>query len=210
MVDYAFLIALAVFVLVAVVAFNILKGILKTVVTLIALAAIIMGVLGFLVIMDSNSLKDNFNDQSNIYLLTDNGKAISGIEVAGDEKPGIVDQQQLEEYTELLGEKDYAEIKGDNYKLIIISSDALSPADVEKMRTSGYMEERATYLVAARNKVFSSPLELITEYRKGNVIVYEETPVFKAIRLIPSPVIRLVAEKLVVTTKQVVADGFSG
>ncbi len=204
MADYAFLVAVAVFVLVAVIAFKILHGILRIVITLTALIAIVMGTLGFIVLMDANDLKANFGSSTNLFLLSGESEIISGLEIQGEETR-IVNQQELEDYSEKLQKGDYASVKGDYYKLVVIDSAVLSTADADAARNAGYMEEKANYLLDARRMIFSDPISLTENYKSGKVIIYEETAVFKAIRVIPASLIKFAAKKFLDKTEKVYA-----
>src|SRR3989338_10995400 len=132
--DYAFVIALVVFIAVAVVAFKVLQGVLKAVVVLIALAAIITGVLGFLVVMDANDLKKGLQEEKSLFLLSDSGTVISGIEVQGSKITSMVPQQQLLEYSGLLEQRDLQQIRADNYKLVIIDAAARAESEANGAR----------------------------------------------------------------------------
>lgn len=201
--DYALIIALVVFVAVAVVAFKVLQGALKAMAVVAALAAIATGAAGFLVVMDANELERGFQDEKSLFLLSDQDKVLSGLDMQGN-GADLIPQQQLEEYSAYLGKRDYQSIKAGYYKLVVIDVAALPEGDANAARKAGYLEEKAKYLVAARNRIFSEPLLLVDEYKKGNVLVYEETPLFKAVRLIPAPIMKFVADRFVEKTWQAV------
>ena len=72
----------------------------------------------------------------------------------------------------------------------------ISSEDVLKQLKESGGEERAAMLAALLSlRVNQDPVFIISEYKKDNVIVYPETAVFKAIKLIPLSLFKGVAEK---------------
>jgi hypothetical protein len=105
---------------------------------------------------------------------------------------------ELEKLNPLFAKKDYAAMRGKNYKLIIIKESSVTGLLPEKPGGSSTEStgERAVMLAALLGlKVSQDPVFLISEYKKGNVVVYPETPVFKAIKLVPLSFFRSAAEK---------------
>ena len=196
--DYTLIVFFAVIVIAGVIAFKLLQGIIKTIVTVVALSVVLVGIGGFLVVMDARDLSENFANESNLFLLTNGSTVVFGVEVAGEDGPVIVNGTELSRFSEFLGEGDYKQIKGEYYKLVLIDASI-----VEGDFTSATaVEERSDSLVKRTETVFSDPVYLITQYKKGNIRVYEETPVFTAIRLLPASLVRKIVSGLTEQAKQ--------
>jgi len=210
MTEYSLLIAVALFLVVAVIAYKIIKGLLKTALVLVAVASIVLGAGVFLVYMDANKLKENFGSEKNLFLLVDNNEVLSALEFDGESDPQIINQQELDEYSRNLREGGYAKILDGYYKLFILDIAILDAEAMEDKKISadvfreGNTDEKAELFASIVSEVFSNTVFLISEYKEGNILVYEETIMFKAIRMVPTALIKTVANKLIDRTKSMV------
>lgn len=58
-------------------------------------------------------------------------------------------------------------------------------------------EERASILASLFGlRLAADPLSIISDYKKGNMVIYPETPVFKAVKILPEWLFREVGERL--------------
>lgn len=207
MVESSLIIAGVVFLVVAVIAFHIIKSIFKTVIFGIAVLSIVLGVSAFLILMDFNDLKEGVQDSKNLFLVVDDNKVISGIESNGSSS-NPVHQQELDEYTVKLQDGKPEEILNGYFKMFIIHTAVIEDVDsslLDKL-DDAYADERAELLSPVITKVFSDPVFMIVHYKKGNIEIYKETIMFKAIKLVPVALIRSVADKALSKTKSIVVD----
>lgn len=217
--EISLVVMLAVAVVSAIVIFKVAKGMIQGVLLASAVVSILVAVAGGIVVKDALELKDNFQKGDNLLLLSDDSWArlTAGIVVkgqaAGSAEPGqgsqtadgkadgeagsaeAVTAAELEKLSPLFAKKDYATMRGKNYKLIIIKESSVTGLLPEKP-AGGSTEERAAMLAALLGlKISQNPAFIISEYKEGNAVVYPETPVFKAIKLVPLSFFRNAAEK---------------
>jgi len=206
--DYSLItavVAFLVFLVIAVIAFKIIKGVLKTVVFLIALASIVLGLGAFFVVTDFNDFRENFKESKNLFLIVDGDQVISAMEAEAGEIKAI-NQQQTDEYSNQLKKGEREGLREDYYKIVIMRKAVFDDTLVAKLNEERYPEERAKLLSPEIEKVLSEPLFLIINYKKGDIEVYEETAMFRAIKLLPLSLVSSVVNKAVSKTKSIVAD----
>ncbi len=191
MAEVSLLVMLAIVVVSVIVIFKVAKGVIQGVLLASAVLSILAAVAGGFVVKDAFELKDNFQKGDNMLLLSDDNwaKLTDGITIKGqaDGQGGQAAEKadgklgnavpltaaELEKLNPLFAKKDYGAMLGKNYKLIIMKESSVA----------GSLPERL-------DLVF-----IISEYKKGNAIVYPETAFFKAIKLIPLSLFKKVAEK---------------
>ena len=201
MADYSIFIPFIIFIVVAFVAFKILSGIIKFAVLIFAVAIALLAVFGFFVMMDAQQFIKGMENEASLFIFSDNDEAIIGLSVSKDNDSMLVSHEKLEEYTESLGDKDYAAMKGDYFKLVIINSRVLqengteSPEVAEGIREAATPEEKLSIFLNALENAFSDPIVLLREYKEGNIIIYEETLMFKTFKFMPTATINSFADK---------------
>ena len=79
MVNLAPLIGIVVFVLVAVVAFKIIKSVIKTIILLFAITTLITGLFAALLVVDALDFKDRMADGKKTLLVTDEETVVGGV-----------------------------------------------------------------------------------------------------------------------------------
>lgn len=200
MTDYTLIIIAVVLIIAAVIAFKILASIIKTLVTVAVLAAILAGLGGFLIVTDARDLSENFASQPSLFLVTEGSEAITGVEINGTGEPAIVDEQQLLAYSEDLEAGNYRKIRGDYYKLFLIDQSLL---EGESEDQSGGDPES---LESSVQGILSDPVYLIAEYKKGSIRIYDETPVFRAVRMLPTSLVRSSVDSLASKAKDAVSE----
>lgn len=220
MVDVALIVAVIVFLLVAVIAYKILKGVVKAVILAGAILSIVLAISAFFIISDANDLRENFQKEPSLFLIVDGNTVLSSFRISGGEL-SVVDAQQQETHSEYLEKKDYGSIKEDNYKLIImdiasvgglenglleIENQELSAEDLQARISQENLDAETIVGTAMFENIFSDPIVLIKEYKKGNIIVHEETSVFKAIKLIPLSFIKSAAGRIASSAKSAVGN----
>jgi len=205
MVELSVIVVGVLFLIVAVIAFKIIKGIIKTAITVFALLAIVLALLTVLVVMDANNLKNNLEAGPNLYLLVDEFRVVTGLEVASQDVK-LVNQQQLEEYSNIVANDNVKSIEG-YYKVFIIDTALITDANIDSdSLQSEYAEERAVVLNAVLDQTFSDPIFLVQQIKNGNVEVHKETAVFKAIKLMPTGIVKSIANKFLSTAKTALVE----
>ena len=169
--EISLIVTLAIVVVSAIVIFRVARGVIQGALLAGAVVSILTAVAGGLVVKDALELRDNFQKGDKMLLLSDHNwtKLTAGIMINGlaaDGKGGSAEAltaAELEKLNALFAMKDYGAMRGKNYKLIIITESSVTGSLPEGL-----------------DIVF-----IISEYKKGNAVVYPETPVFKAIKLVP-------------------------
>ncbi len=87
------------------------------------LLIIVTGVSGYLVYKDAKSLAENFGTENKLFLI-DIDKIEAGFVIAQDE-PIFLTQGQVDFYNDLYLNKDYGNMLGDNYKVLILKIDKI-------------------------------------------------------------------------------------
>ncbi|MBI2581350.1 hypothetical protein HYV85_06145 [Candidatus Woesearchaeota archaeon] len=205
--DASLVITLTIVVVSALVIFKVAKGMIQGLLLAGTIVSILAAVAGGFVVKDALELKDTFQKGNNTLLLSDDNwaKLTAGITINGlaaDGKEGSAETltaAELEELNAHFAKKDYVAMRGKNYKLIIVRESSVTgsvPGSGGKELPGSKSEERAATLAALLIlKASRDPVFIISEYKKGNVLVYPETPVFKAIKLIPLSFFRKAAGK---------------
>jgi len=211
MVELSLIIAIVVFFVAAVIAFKIIKSILKTIVVVIALTSVVLGVSAFFIVTDFNDFKEGFENEQNLFLVVKENKVISALEAGGSETKAV-NKQETDVYSGKLEEGKPEEILNGYYKVFIINTamfeedKSIDSTLTEKLEAEIYPEERVELLTPVIEKMFADPVFLIVQYKKGNLEIYEETAMFKAVKLIPVSLVKSIADKAISKTKSIVVD----
>lgn len=110
----------------------------------IALAAII-GAAAFIVYEDIQDIKENFQESSKKVIVADNGKVLTGFSLNG--RISFMADSQLDEYSSYLQKKDYKNILGSSYRLMVFDADIISEIDAQELSINGKSIDR-NYAVA--------------------------------------------------------------
>ena len=201
MADYSIFIPFIIFIVAGFIAFKLLSGIIKLAVLIVSIVIALMAVFGFFVMIDAQQFVKGMENENNLFLFSDEGEAVVGLSVNKEDGSMLVSMEKLEEYTENLKDEDYAAMKGDYFKVIIIDSRVLEKNGTEEGAniTEGIMEadgeKKIELFLEVLKGTFSDPITLLTEYKKGNIIVYEETIMFRTFKFLPTSAINSFAEK---------------
>ncbi len=212
--EISLFVMLAVVVVAAVVIFKVAKGVFQGLLLVSAVLSIVSGVAAVVVVRDALDFQNHFQASGKLMLFTaDNGtKITSGIIGKGNESVQPLSGAEVEKLSAAFSRNDFAAMKGDNFKLIMLKEEPIlgevpETMDVEGGNVSREMvlqqlrvsspEQRASVLSALFASQFSSdPLLIISGYKKGDIVIYPETAVFKVVRFLPESLFRKVAEKL--------------
>lgn len=208
------LVMLALAVVAAIVIFKVVKSVLQGILFVGAVLAILSAVVAVVVVKDAYDFQNNFQSSSKLLLFSaDNGTRVtSGMLIKVNESMQPLSGADVAQLNEALDRKDYAVMKGGNFKLLILEEDPIissmpetvdiedrnmsKEAVLQQLRTSS-VEQRASVLSALFALQSSKdPLLIISGYKKGDIVIYPETTVFKAVKILPEWLFRNVGEKL--------------
>ena len=124
----------------------------------------------FAVVYDAFSFKNNFSSSESILAFSDHGKLVLGSAIMAGKDPKVIPQETFEKIASSYDAKDYKAALGDFYKLIVVNISLVNASQ----DTSFYSAS-----------LFDNPTRFLSEYKKGNIFIYPETYMFKAIRYVP-------------------------
>lgn len=208
MTEYALIIVIILSIAVAVAAYRIIHGIFRLVLLVVAAASIVLGVAAFFVVMDANEVRENLGSKKSLVVFVDDTTAVFAMELRGKNGSKVVNRQGVDEYSKMISAGDYDSIRDGYYKLIIISTKIADGNETEAERNYG--EEPDEFFISLAEKAFSDPVFFVREYKKGNIAVYEETALFKAVKLLPVSFIEAAAGKAITMVKVAVVDKIGG
>ncbi|MBS3164545.1 hypothetical protein J4439_03875 [Candidatus Woesearchaeota archaeon] len=175
-----FLASIAAFLIVLYVIFRFVKNVVSTLIWGAVALGVVLLAAGFLVYLDIRDLRENFSNSSKLVLLAGEQDLVLGLEISAFELDAtrLLSGSELSSLKEAYGKREFKTMLGNSSMLFI-----LKDASLDEQASLG---EVFTLV----NERFSSGkvTSLLREYRKGNLIIYPETPVFKLLRLFPGGV----------------------
>lgn len=205
------LIPIVIIALVVVFAWGLFKKFFKVIIYVgVAIILVIAGTT-FMIYQDAKDLKKNFNPSEKKIILVENNEVLTGLLLGADITP--ISDSETTEFSSYLGNKDYDKILGDSYKLLIFDikildslGDEIQVGDetvpkeevIDMLRSEGNNGKAELFGIIVANEILSSqnPLLLFSGLKDGTVKVYEETALFKAVKLVPFGIIKNTASKL--------------
>lgn len=203
------LVTLALIVVLAVVIFKVVSSVIKTVLITGAILAIAGAVLSGVVVMDAFKLKERLQAESVVLVASsDWSRIVSGLEakvVGGQGTEGLkaFSDDEIQAMDDRFKKKDYAGMAGTVKPglVIIVNEAAITGSVPESIEIEGNKVPREVVLKQLEEsdgreramlfagllgrKIVQNPMYLIQQYKAGNVRVYPETPVFKAVKALP-------------------------
>lgn len=184
---------------------------------------VIAGVFIVLLYLDARDFMANYQAGDKTFILEKDLIVKSAI-ILKNNTPVILYQSDIDRYTESLKQKDYASLRGDSYKLLILKMSSLEnlpdfnvkygPLSFDKAQSiriltddsyaeslkqgqqtdqmynfNSIYELRALILSEILSKsYFSQDGQTLTvmEFKKGNIVIYPETLIFKVLKLVPA------------------------
>ena len=225
MAEASLLVMLGIVVVAAIVAFKVARSVLQGVLLVSAVSSIILGIAGAVVVRDALDFRDNFQEGSKLMLFSggDGAKISAGTLIGANESMKPLSSSDVERMSAAFSKGDYAAMKGDNFKLLIIREDAIISSLPEKVDVEGQSvgrelvlqqllasdtEQRASILASLFGlQLGRNPLAIISNYKNGNLLIYPETPVFQAVKILPEWLFREVGERLLKGSLQEEAVG---
>ncbi|MBI3036920.1 hypothetical protein HYY73_04180 [Candidatus Woesearchaeota archaeon] len=210
MVEASLLAIAAVIVVSAVITFKVAKGVLQAILLVSAVASLVLAVSAGFIVKDALDFSGKFQTESNMLLFANSeGTALTSVFLMKDKKSEPLADADIARLNQFFIKNDYKSMLGDSYRLLVIKEAALAGSlpgkNLGKLPESGSSGERAEAVVAIYwQRVSDDPLFLVTEYKKGNVIIYPETPVFKAVKVLPLSLVKKAAERIAQNAGQAV------
>ena len=212
------IIAIVAFFLVLVFVWGIFKKLFKLMFYAGIIILLLMAGNAYFIYLDFMDLKEKFGSSSKEVLLVDGSEVITGIVLEGDSFEAL-SNQQLNEISSELENKDYEGILGGNYKLMILDADIIKDLDnkvevlgqampqeeIKKTFESGSSSEKATLFAALLSEEIianKNPLFFFSQFKDGNIIVYPETALFKTVKLVPIGLFNNAAKSLFERTRE--------
>ena len=180
-----------------VIAFKIAKMVFKTVMFALALALILISVMGFLVISDVKALKEDVIDSRSLVLVMEGEEYTKVLIHEPDDEDRFADEDQLERINSL--EKE--ELVLSYSRLVILTpeedggGDGVDDSDAEE---GGAGRDIAAKLGIGEfdEGLFKDPIAIIKAYKDNDIEIYPELRTSRAINLVPIDFIRDVYEKV--------------
>ena len=173
----------------------------------------------YFIYKDVADLKENFSISTKKVILVDNDKVITGFLLDGE--VNFLTNEQISDFSSHLEDNAYEEILGESYKLMVFDLKILNDLDVEEIETeegtitkeeaiaflksnADAGEKAALFGVILAEDILSSrnPLFFFSEFKKGNIVVYPETALFKTVKFIPVSFIKNTAKNIFEKTKE--------
>ncbi len=212
------IIAIVVFVLVLVFVWGIFKKLFKVLFYAGIIIFLLIAANTYFLYKDVMDLRENFGVAEKKVILADEGRVLTGLLL--NDETNFLTASQLEEFSSYLENDDYEKILGDSYKFMIFDLDIISDIDgeidigdetitkehaISVLNSNADAREKAALFGAVLSgNILSSknPLFFFSEFKKGNIVIYPETALFKTIKIIPLPFIKDVGKKMFEKTKE--------
>lgn len=153
-----------------IIAFKVIKLVFKVILFACGILLIAVVIFGFFVVSDIKDIKDNFNSQSSIILVEEDGEYVDGrIHFPDSEDRDIENTSRYNNMTK-------EEIADGHYKLIIFK-----PKDVEYEGKLRMLEE---------------PLTVIKSYKEGDVEIYPQLKTVRLIKSLPTKTVSRIFESV--------------
>lgn len=208
---YEQIIAIIVFVLVLVFIWGIFKRLLKILFYAGIIIFLLMSANLYFIYQDFKDLRENFSVSEKKVILKDGDEILTGLLL--NEDTNLMSNRQLNEFSLNLKNNNYEKILGDSYKLMIFDVEIISNLDdeieienqiftreqlVATLKSGNNNEKAALFSVILTDEILSSrnPLFFFSEFKKGNIIIYPETALFKTVKIIPVPFIKDIGKKI--------------
>lgn len=207
------IIAIIIFVLVLVFVWGIFKKLFKILFYVGIIIFLLLAANIFFIYKDFTDLRENFAVSEKKVILKDGYDVLAGLLLSED--TDLMTNKQLYDYSSYLKDDNYEKILGESYKVMIIDIEIISNLDTEieiegfkittdeavsilKSDLANPEEKAALFSIILADEILNSgnPLFFFSEFKKGNIIIYPETALFKTVKLIPLSFIKNVGEKI--------------
>jgi hypothetical protein len=215
--------AIVIILIVIVISWAIFKKLFKIGFYILLVITLLLAVNIFFVYKDMVDLRENFAVDAKKVVLVDFEEVLTGLQL--NSEISYLTESELDTIKNQFKNKQYEAMLGDNYKLMIFDLDIVQELDVEEiefrdeiiskeeaisiLKSSDDRTERAELfgiLLADHILNSKNPLFFFSQYKKGNIIVYPETALFKTMKFIPLRWMSDIGEKVLYTTKEKAKD----
>ena len=211
--------AIVFFALIAVFAWTIFKKVFKLMLAAVIIILLLLTANLFFIIRDVKDLNENFSVLEKKVILVDKDEFLTGFLQNGRINP--LTDDQIEEFSSYLKNREYKKILGDSYKLMIFDVDIVSDLDAEQIEFDGELiakdkaisilksdidprEKADLFGVVLLEHILHSenPLFFFSEFKKGNIIIYPETAVSRTVKIIPMSLVKNTGIKIFEKTRE--------
>ncbi len=173
----------------------------------------------YFIYKDVNDLNENFSVLTKKVILVDEDEVLTGFLLNG--QVNFITDEQIEEFSSYLAENNYEEILGESYKLMIFDVGIISDLNVDEIEfndeiitkddaitflksdaDSGEKADLFGTILADHILDSKNPLFFFSQFRKGNLVIYPETALFKTVKFIPLTFIKDIGKKMFEKTKE--------
>ena len=206
-------------VLIAVFAWAIFKKVFKLVLYVGLIIFLLLAANIYFIYKDVTDLRENFAVETKKVILVDEDEILTGLLLDGE--INLMTNEQLNDFSSYLEDENYEEILGTDYKLMIFDVEIISNVenDIEfgdetispdeaimilKSETTENEMKASLFGLILADEILSSknPLFFFSEIKKGNIIVYPKTALFKIVKFVPTTFIKNIGEKILYKTKE--------
>lgn len=219
MAELSLLAIVVIIIVLSIVIFKLVSGILKTVLIVGAIGSIVLAVAGAVVVKDALDLKSGLESSGAFVLFTsdDGSRLTSGI-LAGKGgnstalNANAVSESGIISLNEQFSKGSFKAIQGDAYLVMAVRENFLFSSLPQVIEADGQSidkdvalaqlstataEERAEALAGAFGLAVSHDSGFVAAaFKSGNLKVYPETPVFKALKILPASLLESVSGRL--------------
>jgi len=166
--------------------FVLVKNLVKTLMFSAGLIIIILILCGLFFYIDYRNFSNKIYDENKLFLLEDNNKIVAGIHVeeldeeAFKSETNFISESKLEKYSKLYNEENYRNISEGYYKIFIFKNEAFG-IEPNEVSFSEFLDEKMN------NKEY---IFIIKEFKKGNIIIYPKSLLFKVAEVSPLTLIQ--------------------
>lgn len=212
------IITIVIIALVAVFAWTIFSKLFKLMFYVGIIIFLLIAINTYFIYQDVMDFKENFGATEKKVLLVDDKEVLTGLLL--NEDTHSMTNQQLQDSSTYLKNKDYEKILGNSYKLMIFDFDIISGLNdeieledraitkeyaVSILRSDANTNEKADLFgdILTDNILSSkNPLFFFSEFKKGNIMIYPETALFKTVKIIPLSFIKDIGKNMFEKTKE--------
>ena len=191
--DFTFIIIIIAAVFLIGLFFVLVKNIIKTIFFSTGIFLIIALFIGIFFYVDFRNFSSSIYGEDKLFLLEDNDRIVVGMKVgkldegAFKAQHNFISQSKLDEYSALYEKKDYEGILESNFKLFIFDND-IYKIEQSDDAFSDFLEE---------NVEKSSYIFILKEFKKGNIIIYPKTLLFKIAQISPISLIDKIKKRFI-------------
>jgi hypothetical protein len=177
---------------------------------------LLLAATSFFIYQDMVDLKKNFAGSTKKVILVDEDKVLTGFLLNGE--IGYLTNKELVEFSSYLENNDYKKILGNSYKLMVFDLDIVSGLEeietedetissqdaISTLKSDNSPKDKAELFGAILNNeiLSSSTLFFFSEFKKGNILIYPETALFKTAKITPLALIKDTGKNIFTKTKE--------